>query len=462
MAQYQSFPGAAGDSMTLDKLKALRLPSFAGKRFLDVGCNEGFFCGYAIYDGASRSVGLDQSALFIERARKHFPQCEFVQSSWDTLPEGPFDVILLASALHYAHDQAALIHTLVDCLAPDGVLVLELGIAPSPRSDWVKVTRGIDERDFPTMLKLREVLEPYAWKWMGPSISQGGDPVPRHVVHISRPRPLAYLLMQPPAYGKTSIARSLFVPAGVPVVSGDDVLLQIAKGNREAPDRLRRLVAEDYSPFRLDQLIRRAFNEGCGADLVGIWIEESGGGSFALDMYVPPEEHAHVAQTLDAAGYLPVTLNWDRVGGGLPSQSDTASQADAFYLSLVDPDTGPVAPENAAPLPAEGLGFLDEVSFDNQRLMMRGWAVDSDGHIPKSIAIQVGDRTLTVDNFERQIRQDVQRALGLPHALLGYRIVLDLEDVTARTIARTLRLQIPGGAVFTASNALMQMLSDGS
>ena len=83
MAQYQSFPGAAGDSRSLDKLKLLHLPAMAGKRFLDVGCNEGFFCGYAAYLGALRSVGLDQSALFIERARAHFPRCEFIQSGFD-------------------------------------------------------------------------------------------------------------------------------------------------------------------------------------------------------------------------------------------------------------------------------------------------------------------------------------------------------------------------------------------
>src|SRR5688500_18131793 len=109
MAQYQSFPDAAGDSRTLEKLKALRLPSLHGKRFLDVGCNEGFFCGYARFDGAVRAVGVDHSAGFIARARRRYPDCEFFQQGWEHLPEGPFDVILLASALHYADDQPALV-----------------------------------------------------------------------------------------------------------------------------------------------------------------------------------------------------------------------------------------------------------------------------------------------------------------------------------------------------------------
>jgi hypothetical protein len=54
MTQYQSFPGVKGASESLAKLRALRLPSLQGKRFLDVGCNEGFFCGYARFDGAVR------------------------------------------------------------------------------------------------------------------------------------------------------------------------------------------------------------------------------------------------------------------------------------------------------------------------------------------------------------------------------------------------------------------------
>ena len=73
MAQYQSFPDAAGDSRTLDKLKALRLPDLAGKSFLDVGCNEGFFCGFARFLGAGRVVGVDHSEQFIARARVRFP-----------------------------------------------------------------------------------------------------------------------------------------------------------------------------------------------------------------------------------------------------------------------------------------------------------------------------------------------------------------------------------------------------
>jgi SAM-dependent methyltransferase len=91
-----------------------------GQRFLDIGCNEGFFCGYAQFAGATRVVGLDQSETFITRARQRFAGVEFLHQSWDTLPPGPFDVVLLASSLHYAQDQADLIHRAVQLLSPTG------------------------------------------------------------------------------------------------------------------------------------------------------------------------------------------------------------------------------------------------------------------------------------------------------------------------------------------------------
>ena len=107
MAQYQSFPDVPGDSHTLDKLKALQLPDLRGRSFLDVGCNEGFFCGFASYQGASRVLGVDHTAGFVERARRRFPACEFLCTDWNHLPDERFDVILLASALHYAEDLGA-------------------------------------------------------------------------------------------------------------------------------------------------------------------------------------------------------------------------------------------------------------------------------------------------------------------------------------------------------------------
>jgi SAM-dependent methyltransferase len=181
---YQTFPGKRGVSASLDKLIALRLPPLTGKRFLDVGCNKGFFCGYALFDAASQVVGIDRSKASLDLARQRFPTAEFHNQSWDTLPEGSYDVILLASALHYAEDQEALIHRLMSRLAEDGTLVLELGIVDAPKDEWVLIKRNIDERFFPTWGKISAILEKYKWKRVGCSVSQGGDETRRYVLHV--------------------------------------------------------------------------------------------------------------------------------------------------------------------------------------------------------------------------------------------------------------------------------------
>jgi SAM-dependent methyltransferase len=460
MAQYQSFPDAAGDSRTLDKLKALKLPDLAGRSFLDVGCNEGFFCGFAKFLGARRSLGLDHSQLFIERARQRFPDCEFHQQGWDRLPDGPFDVILLASALHYAEDQPALLHRLVELLSPDGVLVLELGIVSSPDSAWVDVERGIDRRQFPTMAKLHEILRDYAWKWMGRSVSQDGDPVARHVIHVGRRRPIAYLLMQPPAYGKTSIATRLFAATDVHVVSGDQQIAQVASGKVAAPTQLREIIMRDYSPFRIDETIHRIFDAGAGAELVSLWLGEAGKGDFALDGYVPVEHHARVEELIAGCGYLPVQLRWDRVGPALLPAQAIGSRAEAFYLSMAAPGTPLPEPDGA-----EGnqtvKGFVDEVLFEAGKLIIRGWAVDATGTLPERLGVRVQGQTTMVERFDKQLRPDVQRHLQLSHALVGYRAALELPGITGlHDLAEGFAVFVPLAGEIRLAKKVMKTLNE--
>jgi SAM-dependent methyltransferase len=277
MTQYQSFPGVNGASESLVKLKALRLPSFQGKRFLDVGCNEGYFCGYARFDGASEAIGIDKSRPAVSRAQARFPDCRFLVQSWQQLPEGRFDVILLASALHYADDQAALIHRLMDSLSDDGTLVLELGIAPSGKSEWVSVTRSIDERLFPSRGMLAEILADYAWKIIGYSVQQAGDPLPRYVVHVRRQRPFVFLLLEAPGSGKTTLCRTFFARAKVPVVSGDLTYRKLSGRQIPASKALASVICEDFSP-QYDRVAEKVFAQGLAGDLVDVWCRQGGGG----------------------------------------------------------------------------------------------------------------------------------------------------------------------------------------
>lgn len=187
---YQSFPWAEGDSNSMEKLESLHLPTLAGKRVLDIGCNEGFFCGWAKFNGATYVWGIDTRATFLETAEILFPDCDFQCQSWDDLDDSSYDVILFLSAIHYAKDQEATIHFLMDHLEAGGCLVLELGIAPGLADQFIEVHRlAGDVCLYPTVAKMHSMLSRYSYTYVGPSVNQEGDQIPRHVYHIMHRTP---------------------------------------------------------------------------------------------------------------------------------------------------------------------------------------------------------------------------------------------------------------------------------
>lgn len=404
--------------MSLAKLKALRLPSLVNQRFLDIGCNEGFFCGYAQFAGASRVVGLDASAEFIARARQRFSGIEFLQQTWDCLPPGPFDVVLIASALHYAQDQADLIHRAMQLLSPNGTLVLELGVATGAQCDWVEVDRGADRRTFPTWAKLHEILAPHAWKQISQSVSQKGDPLPRHTLHINPRKPVAYLLTQPPGYGKTTIGRELFVPAGVPVVLGDQVLMDIAEGKVPADAALRAVLAAECNHDALDKALLAVVRSGLLPQLVQVWLNLAAGRTVALDTYVPSMHTESVEQAFKAAGFLVVRLSWDRPGAELMATGTVEEMANAWMNDLANSsDTAPKA------MPFTGtLGAIVQLGVDQTVMDVTGWAIHQNGLMPRYIGIKVGEHMALYDAFDRLARPALKERLGLPHAMYGFTI----------------------------------------
>ena len=224
--KYQTFDDQQGASDSPAKLKALRLPALRGKSFLDLGCNEGYFCIEAKRQGAKRIVGIDANAEFIARAKARAPDIDFRCQSWDTLPDEEFDVILLASALHYAKDQADLLNRIHGCLTETGMLVVEAGIARESGKRWVETPRKVGSVVYPTHGLMLDLLSRYAVKEIGPSVKQSGDPARRVVFHCRRFRPILVMLTGKPYSGKSVFAREL-ENVGVHILCVDDFVREL-------------------------------------------------------------------------------------------------------------------------------------------------------------------------------------------------------------------------------------------
>ena len=335
---YQSFPWQAGDSRSFEKLVALYLPALKGKSLLDVGCNAGFFCGWAAFQGAVKVKGIDSNPAFIDQARLWFEDCSFVCMNWEELGPEKYDIILCLSAIHYANDQEQLLNMLMKRLNPGGLLVLEQGIAPGEADEFVPVKRSIDTRLFPTQTRLHRMFSPYTFKYIGPSVEQAGDPLPRHVYHVYNALPLAVLFMDKHYSGKTRTAEAMIKP-GIPRLSGDAVYHRIAGSALKVPAELAALVRPKPGTKHIDSgtITHTVCENGLLPQLAAVYIQLAGNKDFVLDSYVPDTYQPELASILAEAGFFVVVVSlrgvreqaWTR-------QRQPLAQYEAYMDSLVE------------------------------------------------------------------------------------------------------------------------------
>lgn len=311
---YQSMPWQQGSSRSFDKLVALSLPALQGKRVLDAGCNTGFFCGWAAFQGAAFVRGVDNNPECVAQAKVWFPGCSFLHLDWANLGPERYDLILCLSAIHYAHDQEALLGMLMDRLTPQGLLVLEFGIAAGDADEFVRVGRRItaetmDYRLFPTWKKAESLLGRYAFKYMGESVNQAGDPAPRHIFHVQRPRPFAALLMDGHYSGKTSAVNALLKP-GLLRFMGEQTYHRIADGDITVSPELKAFMR--YEGETRHMIPPRITQEICAAgllpELAAVWAGLAGERDFILEHYIPEEYRLALCEAFDRAGYFVVDI----------------------------------------------------------------------------------------------------------------------------------------------------------
>ena len=179
---------------TWRKFQSLNLPDLAGQRYLDLGCNSGAFCEFALEAGAVEVAGVDISPELIDFARENLPKADFYVSRFEEIDLGGriFDVITIASAIHYSKDFLRVCERIFNHLAPDGLLVIEGGVFDplhntllnTPIPNWRQVG---DHCRHLSMGFVRDVLFPDSTvSLVGPSLQQGGDNLSRYALQVQR------------------------------------------------------------------------------------------------------------------------------------------------------------------------------------------------------------------------------------------------------------------------------------
>lgn len=311
---YQTFPWQQGSSRSFEKLLSLYLPSLKDRSVLDVGCNTGYFCGWAAFQKARFVKGIDKDLSSIKQARDWFPECTFVRASWEELGPEKYDMVLCLSAIHYAEDQTAFVARLMDHVNADGMLVLELGVAEGDEEIFVPVARAMtkttqDVRLFPTKAMVRRMLAPYVFKEIGYSVAQAGDPTPRQVYHVYHARPRAILFLDKHYSGKSSAAEAIIKPE-ITRISGDVVYHSIARGTLPAPQNIKNSLffLENTTHLKTIESINHICENGFLPDLLSVFLGIADHQDFVLDSYIPPDYRLKLSELLHEAGYFVIDV----------------------------------------------------------------------------------------------------------------------------------------------------------
>ncbi len=125
------------------------LPELAGKRVLDLGCGNGWFCRYAREAGAAEVMGVDVSEKMLEKAREMTADAaiDYVRSDMEMfeLPTASLDLVYSSLAFHYIEDFGGLAEAVHRWLAPGGSLVFSVEhpiMTASPETRWMADEAG--------------------------------------------------------------------------------------------------------------------------------------------------------------------------------------------------------------------------------------------------------------------------------------------------------------------------------
>lgn len=270
------------------ELDRLALPPLNGKEFLEIGCGEGFFSGFAWFEGAASVLGLDSSEDKLEIARSMFPFCTFRRWTGNFAKiiseKAGFDIILCTELLSY-DNLRSLLPVLMHKLKRDGTLVAKF---------------------------VKNEIETFPWHYiyrdMG-ACDEAKDSV--HIYHVSHRAPYAILLMGESGSGKTTAAKHLF--SGIHVIHGDSLMRDLAgiqPGSlKESYPYLNDICFGDKDRMSVGGIMIQIFNSAAGKQYACIVAELAAGKDFVYEGVIHKNfQHIFVKQ-LEILGYKVLMLD---------------------------------------------------------------------------------------------------------------------------------------------------------
>jgi hypothetical protein len=182
------------------------------------------------------------------------------------------------------------------------------------------------------------MLRPYAFKYIGPSVDQAGDPLPRHVYHVYNAMPLAVLFMDRHYSGKTRTVEAM-IKQSIPRLSGDAIYHRIVHSALEVPSDLAALIrpASDAGRINSAAVTEAVCESGLLPQLAEVYMRLAGNKDFILDAYVPDAYQPELAHILTESGFfvISVSLRGSRDQAWMREHPSSALYAD-YMDSLAD------------------------------------------------------------------------------------------------------------------------------
>lgn len=119
--------------------------------------------------------------------------------------------------------------------------------------------------------------------------------------------------------------------------------------------------------------------------------------------------------------------------------------------------------EIEADLPAAGsaqvFGAVEEISLQHEECVVRGWFIDTEGSVPRGLALQANGKRYAATSIERMRRPDVMRHFGLNSDTCGFRAIIELPGVN-RLSDLGPDLQVLGGDSAEQAHAPLRIARD--